>query len=56
MIPVFGTADVDAARKDLEGHGIKFDGDTMHVEGMVKLATLYDPDGNALMLAQDLTG
>ena len=25
------------------------------VEGMVKTATFYDPDGNALMLAQDLT-
>lgn len=55
MIPVFGTEDVDSARKDLEGHAVKFDGETMHVEGMVKLATLYDPDGNALMLAQDLS-
>ncbi len=24
-------------------------------EGMVKTTTFYDPDGNALMLAQDLT-
>ena len=55
MIPVFGTADVDTARKDLEDQGIKFDGETIHAEGMVKLATLYDPDGNAIMLAQDLT-
>jgi len=55
MIPVFGTPDIDAARKGLEAEGIKFDGDTMHVEGMVKIATFYDPDGNAIMLAQDLT-
>ena len=34
----------------------KFDGDTDVIEGMVKTATFYDPDGNALMLAQDLTG
>jgi len=26
------------------------------IEGMVSTATFYDPDGNALMLAQDLTG
>jgi len=55
MVPVFGTPDIEAARKGLEAEGIKFDGDTMHVEGMVKIATFYDPDGNAIMLAQDLT-
>ena len=25
------------------------------MEGMVSLASLYDPDGNALMIAQDLS-
>ncbi len=29
-------------------------GDTHQVEDMVKLCTFYDPDGNALMLAQQL--
>ena len=55
MVPVFGVADIDVARKSLEGEGVKFDGETDVVEGMVSTATFYDPDGNALMLAQDLT-
>jgi CreA protein len=35
---------------------VKFDGEIDVVEAMVKTATFYDPDGNALMLAEDLTG
>lgn len=54
-VPVFGIADIDAARSTLEGAGVGFDGPTEVIEGMVKTATFYDPDGNALMLAQDLT-
>lgn len=54
-VPVFGTADLDSARQKLEQAKVKFDGETDVVEGMVKTATFYDPDGNALMLAQDLT-
>jgi len=54
--PVFGIADLDTARLKLEQANVKFDGETDVVEGMVKTATFYDPDGNALMLAQDLTG
>ncbi|MEE9453548.1 MAG: VOC family protein [Paracoccaceae bacterium] len=55
MVPVFGVADIDTARKALEAAGVKFDGETEVIEGMVSTATFYDPDGNALMLAQDLT-
>lgn len=55
-VPVFGIADLDAARQKLEQVEVTFDGETDVVEGMVKIATFYDPDGNALMLAQDLTG
>jgi len=55
-VPVFGIADLDAARQQLEQAEVTFDGETDIVEGMVKTATFYDPDGNALMLAQDLTG
>ncbi len=55
-VPVFGIADLDNARRTLEGANVKFDGETDVVEGMVKTATFYDPDGNALMLAEDLTG
>lgn len=56
MVPVFAIADIDGARVKLEAAGVKFDGDTDVIEGMVSTATFYDPDGNALMLAQDLTG
>jgi CreA protein len=55
-VPVFGIADLDRARQALEQAHVKFDGETDVVEGMVKTATFYDPDGNALMLAEDLTG
>jgi len=54
-VPVFGVADIASARSALEGVGVKFDGPTETVEGMVSTATFYDPDGNALMIAQDLT-
>ena len=55
-VPVFGVLDIDTARRDLETAGVEFDGETIVVEGMVSTATFYDPDRNALMLAQDLTG
>lgn len=54
-VPVFGIEDLDAAREKMEQANIRFDGDTDVVEGMVKTATFYDPDGNALMLAEDLS-
>ncbi|WP_415715001.1 VOC family protein [Roseibium sp.] len=55
-VPVFGIADLDSARQKLEEAKVRFDGPTDVVEGMVKTATFYDPDNNALMLAEDLTG
>ena len=51
---VWGVVDVDAARDALEKNGVRFDGDTQTIEGMVKLATFFDPDGNKLMFAQSL--
>lgn len=54
-VPVFGIDDIAAARAALEAAGVAFDGETMTIEGMVSTASFYDPDGNALMLAQDLT-
>jgi CreA protein len=53
--PTFGVLDIDAARKHLESKDVRFDGETYEIEGMVKLATFYDPDGNSYMLAQSLT-
>ncbi len=54
-VPVFGVANINEARSALEDKSVKFDGDTITMEGMVSIATFYDPDGNAMMLAQDLT-
>ena len=54
-VPVFGIMNIVSARKDLEAAGVEFDGETFVLEGMVSTATFYDPDRNALMLAQDLT-
>jgi predicted enzyme related to lactoylglutathione lyase len=54
VTPVFGVTDIAAARAALEAEGVRFDGETQHIEGMVKLATFFDPDGNAWMLAQSL--
>ena len=42
-------ADVDAARGELEGKGVAFDGDTIETS-VCKQAWFKDPDGNALML------
>ena len=51
----WGVKDIDAARSELESKGVKFDGDTTEIPDMVKLATFFDPDGNHLMLYQDLS-
>ena len=53
--PTFGVLDIDAARRYLESKDVRFDGETYEIEGMVKLCTFYDPDGNSYMLAQSLT-
>ncbi len=51
----FGVKDIDKARKQLESKDVRFDGPNRVYEGMVKLATFYDPDGNTLMLYEDLS-
>lgn len=50
----FGVEDIDAARTALESAGVAFQGPTTEMPGMVKLATFSDPDGNVMMLAQNL--
>jgi CreA protein len=51
----FNVRDIDAARSSIESrYDVRFDGETCTIEGWVRLATLYDPDGNVLMLAQSL--
>ena len=51
----FGVKDLAAARAELEAKDVRFDGETQTVEGMVSLATFFDPDGNQFMIAQDLS-
>ena len=51
----WGVKDIQAAKDDLESRNVAFDGDIRTVEGMVKLATFYDPDGNCYMLYQDIS-
>ncbi|MCC6321204.1 MAG: VOC family protein [Phycisphaerales bacterium] len=53
-VPVFGVKDIDAARARMEKQSVKFDGPTVTIPGMVRLATFFDPDGNAMMLHQSL--
>jgi catechol 2,3-dioxygenase-like lactoylglutathione lyase family enzyme len=53
--PTWGVKDIDTARKHLESKDVRFDGDTYEIEGMVRLAMFYDPDGNSYMLAESLT-
>jgi len=55
-VPVFGVNDIKAARASLEAQSVGFDGNTITMEGMVSIATFYDPDGNAFMIAEDLSG
>jgi predicted enzyme related to lactoylglutathione lyase len=41
--------DIEAARAELEGRGVRFEGDTFD-SGVCHMAFFTDPDGNALML------
>ena len=52
--PVFGVVDIAEARAELEANGVDFEGDTVELPGMVKLATFVSPDDNRYMLAQSL--
>lgn len=51
----WGVKDIESAKEELENKGVKFDGDIRTISGMVKLATLFDIDGNCFMLYQDLS-
>jgi catechol 2,3-dioxygenase-like lactoylglutathione lyase family enzyme len=52
--PVFGVKDIEATRAELEGNGVNFDGPIQTIEGVVKLTTFFDPDGNKMMFSQSL--
>jgi predicted enzyme related to lactoylglutathione lyase len=51
---VWSVTDIEAAKAHLDTHGVKQDGEVQHIPDLVKLLTFYDPDGNAMMLAQSL--
>jgi CreA protein len=55
MSPVFNVTDIEKTRSSLEGKGVRFDGPTQTLPGLVMLATFYDPDGHSFMLSQSLT-
>lgn len=50
----WGVVDIDTARARLEDQEVRFDGETLTIPNMVRLATFFDPDGNKHMLYQDL--
>lgn len=47
----FATADLDSTTRELQGHGVRFLGDT-ETHGWGRLARFLDPEGNALAVAQ----
>ncbi len=51
---VWSVADIDAAQAHLDAHGVQQDGPVRVIDGLVKLLTFYDPDGNAMMFAESL--
>jgi predicted enzyme related to lactoylglutathione lyase len=54
-ILTWGVKDIELAKKILQEHKVKFDGEIMTIPDMAKILTFYDLDGNSLMIAQDLT-
>jgi predicted enzyme related to lactoylglutathione lyase len=52
---ILGVKDANLAYKQLAEKGVKLEGEVNTIEGMVSLVTFFDPDGNKLMLAEDLS-
>ncbi len=50
----FGVNKIETARSKLESEGVRFDGPTEEIPGIVKLASMFDPDNNRLMLYESL--
>lgn len=53
--PTFGVEDIVDAKTALTAEAVRIDGEVMVIEGMVKLLTFFDPDGNTLMFFEDLS-
>ena len=54
-ILTWGVKDIESSQKLLQNHNTKFDGEILTIPEMAKILTFFDPDGNTLMIAQDLT-
>jgi len=50
----WGVKDIREARRVMAGQGVKFEGEIIEHPGLALLTTFYDPDGNRMMLSQDL--
>jgi CreA protein len=55
MSPHFAVKDIEAAKAHLESVGATFEGDVNVIEGLVKLASFKDPDGNSFGLAENIS-
>ena len=53
---VFRVPDLEVARKNLEKHGVGFEGEVMEVPGVVRIGTFRDPFQNRVQFAQMLMG
>ena len=51
----FGVTDIEAAKAELDRHGVRQDGPIQDIPDMVRLLTFYDPDDKALMFYQDIS-
>lgn len=51
---VLRVEDIHAAKTELAGHGVEFDGEIEEYPGVVRLALFRDLFGNRLQLAQEL--
>lgn len=50
----FGVRDLDAERSRLEELGVRFDGPTMTISDLVRIAVFFDLDENRIMFSQPL--
>ena len=53
---VFRVPDIEEARKNLENHGVQFEGKVEEIPGVVRIGTFRDPFQNRVQLAQMLIG
>lgn len=50
--PIIQVEDLASTKEELETRGVEFAGPVIEVQGIRRLATFYDPDGNPVSLTQ----